>query len=232
LPQAFLQQYEWFKIAGIEMTIHNKNMPKVHSVGINPGVPGAGAYQYLMNSEFIIMPNRDGTDYTTSLSVTDWNNAKESASSIWVKQIKGQSSRKFKCKPNTLTMTYEGLANTGYVIKYDQWFRNNDLGTPFYTWTVFIKNQSALREHYEITFKYILQFKSKNGKDFNSTLEFGQRLTHPCGGVIDAHTATDTNGTGLHVIKTTDKLVLVYPDHDENEVPVSNGYDDLDITTT
>lgn len=233
LAQVLLQQYEWYRIAGIEMTITNKNSRKVTTVPFNTAglTANTGLYQTQMNTEFLIIPNRDGTSYPVGITKSNWENAKEHKSSIWIRTIKGDSKRVFRCKPNTLTMGYEGLANTGYYEKFNAWTRNNDFGTPYYSWTVMTKQQSTIREHYEFSFKYILQYKSKQGKDYQSVLEFGQRLTHPLGSVIDGHTAADTNGTGIHTEKTADALVLTYPDHDpETDGPTMNGYDDLDIT--
>jgi len=231
LPQMLLQRYEWYRIAGVEMTIANKNSEKITSIPFNTETQTAASslYQTQMGTEFVIIPNRDGTNYPTGITATNWQDAKQHKNAVWIKHIKGESSRKFRCKPNTLTMGYEGLANTGYYEKFNVWTRNNDFGTPYYTWTVLIKAQSTIREHYEITFKYIIQYKSKQGKDYQSTLSFGQRLTHPLGATIDGQTDEDS----MFVEKTDDKLCLTYPDHDpDTSGPTMNGYDDLDITTT
>ena len=195
------------------MTITNKNSRKITTVPFNTSTITASSslYQTQMSTEFLIIPNRDGTSYPVGINKNNWENAKEHKSSIWIRTIKGDSKRVFRCKPNTLTMGYEGAANTGYYEKFNAWTRNNDFGTPYYSWTVMTKQQSTIREHYEFSFKYILQFKSKQGKDYQSVLEFGQRLTHPFGSVIDASDGTSSN---IHNPKTEDDLVLVYPDHD------------------
>ena len=228
--QSFLKEYEWYRIAGIEMTISNRNARKVINVPLNvtSTYANAGLYQTQMGTEFVIIPNRDGTNYPVGITATQYNNAKESASAILIRNIRAQSSRSFKCKPNTLTMAYEGLANTGYVQKYDQWVRNNDLGVPFYAWTILFKTQSTLREHYEISYKYIVQYKNKNGRDIQLTLSTGQRLTHPNGATIDA---ADVSGSLMHTTKHGDDLVCVVPDHDDDVGPNLNGYEELDITT-
>lgn len=237
LAQVMLQQYEWYRVAGIEMTITNKNNPVMTNVPFNaPGITANTAlYQAQMGTEFLIIPNRDGTSYPVGINKSNWENAKEHKKAIWIKNIKGDSKRVFRCKPNTLTMGYEGLANTGYYEKFNAWTRNNDFGTPYYSWTVMTKQQSTIREHYEFTFKYILQFKSKQGKDYQSVLEFGQRLTHPLGSDIDVSDGAGTAPPNLNIrtIKTEDALILTYPNHDpETDVPNMNGYDDLDITTS
>ena len=233
--QSFLREYEWYRIAGVKMTIHNESSKKVLNIPVNTGaslVSNTGLYQTEMGTEFIVIPNRDGTNYPTGISKTQWEAAKDSSSSIWIRNIPSQKKRSFRCKPNTLTMAYEGLANTGYVQKYNQWVRNNDLGVPFYCWTVLFKVQSTIREHYHISFEYVIQYKNKNGKDIALTLEFGQRLTHPMGADYDGHTAADTNGTGIHINKQADQLVAIVPDHDDDVGPNLNGYEELDITQT
>ena len=35
-----------------------------------------------------------------------------------------------------------------------------------------------MEKNYEFSFKYIVQYRSKNGKDYKSTLAFGQPMTH------------------------------------------------------
>ena len=209
--QAFLQQYEWYRIAGIQVTLKCKDVPRVLAIQTAPGTPATSMYESQMRTEFIFIPNRDGTTYPGTITNKDWTDAKDSKHSIWIQSIKGQSKRTFKTKPNTLTMAYEGLANTGYVKKFNQWVRNNDAGVPFYSWTVMYKTQSTLRENYEFSFKYIVQYKSKNGKDYQSTLEFGQPITHPAGAVIQGYTHDDTDGTGLHLTPTDDRLVCIWP---------------------
>lgn len=228
--QAFLQQYEWYRIAGIELSIKCKDVPRMLAIQTAPGTPATSMYESQMKTEFLLIPNRDGTTYPGTISTKDWSDARDSKHSIWIKGIKGQSTRTFRCKPNTLTMAYEGLANTGYVQKYGQWVRNNDAGVPHYTWTLMYKSQSTLRENYQFSFKYIVQYKSKNGKDYQATLEMGQPMTHPAGAVIQGYTVDDTNGTGLHVETVADDLICIWPNADADEGPTLNGYEDLDIS--
>ena len=177
-------------------------------------------------SEFLIIPNRDGTTYSSTISKATWNDAKEYKGAIHMRAIKPLSSRKFHCKPNTLTMAYENLANTGYIPKYDQWIRNNDMGVPFYSWTLLFKENSYYTEVYDVTMKYIVQYKGM-GKDVALDLVYGQRLTHPFGSIVDA---ADSSGTKAYTEKHENRLVAVVPDHDNDIGPNRNGYDDLDIT--
>ena len=168
LSAVLVKQYSFYRISGVEIVITNKEIQKVNPVLTGSGTSGPQSRsQFAQTTEFLLIPNRDGTTYSSSVSKETWNDAKEYTGAIWCRNIRAQSKKKFVTKPNTLTMAYENLANTGYIPKYSQWIRNNDMGVPHYSWTLLFKESSYYTERYDVSLNYIVQFKEM-GKDVAS----------------------------------------------------------------